>query len=65
MKIVTAVISILLAAVSAVADDSPEALRGGPSPTTDGASRKLQSRIINGTDAPVDRYPYTVSLQPR
>jgi secreted trypsin-like serine protease len=54
MKLVTAAFAILLAAVSAAANDSP---------TIDGEARKLQPRIINGTDAPVKRYPYTVSLQ--
>jgi trypsin len=74
MKIVTAVLLILLlAVVSAAADDSPKVLRGGPDPTTYGDHRKLQSQIINetyvpaqiinGTGAPVNRYPYTVSLQ--
>ena len=54
MKLVTAAFAILLAAVSAAANDSP---------TIDSEARKLQPRIINGTDAPVNRYPYTVSLQ--
>ena len=64
MKLVNAALSILLAAaVSAAAKDSAKVLRGGPSPTTDGDTRKLQPRIINGIDAPVNRYPYTVSLQ--
>ena len=63
MKVITAALSILLADVSSATNDSPKALRGGPSPTTDCDARKLQSRIINGIDAPVNRYPYTVSLQ--
>jgi trypsin len=62
MKLVTAAFAILLAAASAAANDSPN--KGmGPSPTTDGDARKLQSRIINGIEAPINRYPYTVSLQ--
>jgi trypsin len=64
MKLVTAAFAILLAAVSAAANDSPnKGVRGGPSPTTDGDARKLQPRIINGSKAPINRYPYTVSLQ--
>ena len=64
MKLVTAASSILLAAVSVVAaSDFPKALRGGLSSTTDGNARKLPTRVINGIDAPVNRYPYTVSLQ--
>ena len=64
MKLVNPALSILIAAaVSAAAKDSAKVLRGGPRPTADGNTRKLQPRIINGIDAPVNRYPYTVSLQ--
>jgi trypsin len=64
MKLVNPALNILLAAaISTAAKDSAKVLRGGPSPTTDGDTRKLQPRIINGIDAPVNHYPYTASLQ--
>jgi trypsin len=63
MKLVAGALSILLAVVSAAASDSPKALGGGQDPTIDGDAGKLQPRIINGIDAPVNRYPYTASVQ--
>lgn len=66
MEIIITVLSVLLLTANAAGVHvSSTRLGGGSSETRDqpAQARILESRIINGINAPVDRYPYTVSLQ--